>query len=63
VQIKNVGGTHFCDIFIKQKGLILHIESVIDNLLRGASSSAVVNANLMLGIDEYIGIPDIAYAP
>ena len=63
VQIKNVGGTHFCDIFVKQKGLILHIESVIDNLLRGASSSAVVNANLMLGIDEYIGIPDIAYAP
>ena len=44
-------------------GKNLFINSSIDNLLRGASSQAVVNANLMLGLDETLGIPNIAYVP
>ncbi|DAB27916.1 MAG TPA: N-acetyl-gamma-glutamyl-phosphate reductase [Sulfurimonas sp. UBA10385] len=63
VDMKNVAGTNFCDIFVKQKGDILFISSAIDNLLRGASSAAVVNANLMMGLDEDLGIPNIAYVP
>jgi N-acetyl-gamma-glutamyl-phosphate reductase len=63
VSMKNVAGTNFCDIFVKQKGSMLFISSAIDNLLRGASSQAVVNANLMMGLDESMGIPNIAYVP
>lgn len=63
VNIKNTSGTNFCDIFVEQNGNDLFINSSIDNLLKGASSAAVVNANLMCGLDESVGIPKIAYAP
>jgi len=63
VDMKNVAGTNFCDIFVKQKDNILFISSAIDNLMRGASSQAVVNANLMMGLDETLGISNIAYVP
>jgi len=63
VDVKSVAGTNFCDIFVKQKGTMLYISSAIDNLLRGASSQAVVNANLMMGLSESTGIPNIAYVP
>jgi N-acetyl-gamma-glutamyl-phosphate reductase len=63
VDMKNVSGTNFCDIYVKRKGNMLFISSAIDNLLRGASSQAVVNANLMMGLDENTGISNIAYVP
>ena len=63
VDMKNVAGTNFCDIFVKQKGNILFISSAIDNLTRGASSQAVANANIMMGLDEDMGINNIAYVP
>lgn len=61
--MKDVAGTNFCDIYVKRKGNILFISSAIDNLMRGASSQAVVNANIMMGLDETTGVPDIAYVP
>ena len=61
--MKNTAGTNFCDIFVEQNGNDLFINSSIDNLLKGASSAAVVNANLMCGLDEDSGIPKIAYVP
>lgn len=63
VNIKDTSGTNFCDIFVEQNGNALFINSSIDNLLRGASSQAVVNANLMCGFDANLGIPKIAYTP
>ncbi len=63
VEIKNVAGTHFCDIFAAKNGDMLFINSVIDNLLRGASSQAVANANLMFGFDEGLALPRVAYVP
>ncbi len=63
VDMKNTAGTNFCDIYVKQKGNVLFISSSIDNLLRGSSSQALVNANLMMGFCEREGIPDIAYVP
>jgi len=63
VDMKNVAGTNFCDIYVKCRGNLLFISSAIDNLMRGASSQAVVNANLMMGLDENDGIPNIAYVP
>jgi len=63
VDMKNTAGTNFCDIYVKQKGNVLFISSSIDNLLRGSSSQALANANLMMGLDENTGIPNIAYVP
>jgi len=61
VSIKNVAGTHFCDIFVKTAGDKIWINSAIDNLLRGASSQAVANANLMCGFAETTALPRIAH--
>ncbi len=63
VDIKSPSGTNFCDIFARCDGRKLYVNSAIDNILRGASSQAVVNANLMCGFDEGMGIPVIAYVP
>lgn len=63
VDVKAVAGTHFCDIFAKREGKKLFISSAIDNLLRGASSQAVANANILMGLDETIALPKIAYIP
>jgi N-acetyl-gamma-glutamyl-phosphate reductase len=63
VDIKSTAGTHFCDIFAAKNANALFVNSAIDNLLRGASSQAIVAANLMCGYDEGMGIPTIAYMP
>ncbi len=63
VDMKSTAGTNFCDIYVEQKGNLLFISSSIDNLLRGSSSQALVNANLMMGFEENTGIPNIAYVP
>lgn len=63
VDMKSVAGTNFCDIYVKRNGSTLFINAAIDNLLRGASSQAIVNANLMMGLDQDTGVPDIAYVP
>lgn len=63
VDMKNTAGTNFCDIYVKQKGNLLFISSSIDNLLRGSSSQALANANLMMGLNENTGMPNIAYVP
>ena len=63
VDMKSTAGTNFCDIFVKQIGSLIFISSAIDNLLRGASSQALVNANLMCGYDENLAIPSLAYVP
>lgn len=63
VDIKNTAGTNFCDIFVAQNGTALFINTSIDNLLRGASSQAVANANIMSGYKANTGINKISYIP
>ncbi|HRF56598.1 MAG TPA: N-acetyl-gamma-glutamyl-phosphate reductase [Campylobacterales bacterium] len=63
VQLKSVCGTNFCDLYAAKNKNALFVNSAIDNLLRGASSQAVVNANIMFGLSEDAGVPKIAYAP
>ena len=63
VDIKSTAGTHFCDVFAAKNGNALFISSAIDNLLRGASSQALVAANIAMGLDEGLGAPQIAYVP
>lgn len=53
---KNVMNTNFCDVAVKlAKGKVL-IFSAIDNLLKGASSQAIQNLNVMFGLDETTGL-------
>ncbi len=63
VQIKNVAGTNFCDIFAQTNNEILFVTSAIDNLIKGASGAAIENANLMFGLNEDEALPKVAYAP
>ncbi|NOQ30867.1 MAG: N-acetyl-gamma-glutamyl-phosphate reductase [Helicobacteraceae bacterium] len=63
VDMKSVAGTHFCDLYAQKKNNVLFITSAIDNLLRGASSAAIANANLMMGLEEETALPTIAYVP
>jgi N-acetyl-gamma-glutamyl-phosphate reductase len=56
-EIKHVAHTNFCDIGwrVHPSGRMILV-SVIDNLLKGASGQAVQNMNVMLGIDERVGL-------
>ena len=63
VDIKSCSGTNFCDIYAQKKGNKLYVNSAVDNILRGSSSQAVANANLMCGLDENLALPIIAYVP
>ena len=54
----HVAGSNFCDIGVQvdtrnQRAIVT---SAIDNLMKGASSQAIHNMNLMLGIDETTGL-------
>ncbi|SKA89511.1 N-acetyl-gamma-glutamyl-phosphate reductase [Paucidesulfovibrio gracilis DSM 16080] len=53
-----VRGTNFCDIgvVLDSRTNRLIILAAIDNLCRGASGQAVVNANLMLGLEPAAGL-------
>jgi N-acetyl-gamma-glutamyl-phosphate reductase len=56
-EIRHVAHTNFCDIGwrIDPSGRAILV-SVIDNLLKGASGQAVQNMNVMLGLDERMGL-------
>ena len=55
--------TNFCDIGIKDFGQDIVVIGVIDNLLKGSSSQAVQNMNIMLGLDETVALEGLALCP
>lgn len=56
-ETRNVRGTNRCQIaVVPQSAHRVVICSVIDNLVKGASGQAVQNMNLMLGLDETLGL-------
>lgn len=55
-RIKDVVKTNFCDIGIKDFGQNIVIIGVIDNLLKGASSQAMQNMNIMYKLPETTGL-------
>lgn len=55
-RIKDVVGTNFCDIGIKEDGDSIIVIGVIDNLVKGASGQAVQNMNIVLGFPESLGL-------
>ncbi len=63
--VLNVRGTNFCHIGLRideRTGRAI-IVSAIDNLCRGASGQAVQNMNIMLGLEEGLGVGAAALYP
>ena len=56
IDLKQVVNSNKALIHVEKHGSKLHIVSVIDNLLKGASGQAVQNMNLMFGLDEKCGL-------
>ena len=56
VDLKQVVNTNKAVVRVAKYGNKLHIVSTIDNLLKGASGQAVQNMNIMLGLDEKMGL-------
>ena len=56
IDLKQVVNTNKALVGVSKYGDKLHIVSVIDNLLKGASGQAVQNMNLMFGLDETAGL-------
>ena len=54
--LKRVVNTNRALLHTARYGDKLHVVSVIDNLLKGASGQAVQNMNLMFGLDEREGL-------
>ena len=55
-RIKDVVKTNFCDIGVQDFGGTIIVISAIDNLLKGASSQAVQNMNIMYKFPETTGL-------
>jgi N-acetyl-gamma-glutamyl-phosphate reductase len=64
-ETRSVRGANQCRIAIHQpqKGGVVVILSVIDNLVKGAAGQAVQNLNVMFGLDESAGLSGIAVLP
>ena len=56
VDLKQVVNTNKAIVQVAKHGSKLHIISVIDNLLKGASGQAVQNMNIMFGFEENLGL-------
>ena len=56
IDLKQVVNTNKALVGVSKYDDKLHIVSVIDNLLKGASGQAVQNMNLMFGLDETAGL-------
>lgn len=56
IDLKQVVNTNKCLIHLEKHGDKLLIISCIDNLLKGASGQAVHNMNLMLNLEETVGL-------
>lgn len=54
--LKQVVNTNKCLLYLQKYDETLHIISVTDNLVKGASGQATQNMNLMFGLDETAGL-------
>ncbi len=62
---RSVRGSNLCRISVtRQAGSdVVIVQSVIDNLVKGAAGQAIQNMNLMFGLDETAGLSGIALLP
>ena len=64
-ETRTVRGTNWCRLALHQQPGSRHVIviSVIDNLVKGAAGQALQNMNLMLGLQENLGLEAIATLP
>lgn len=64
-ETRAVRGANICRIAVHrpQDGDTVVVLSVIDNLVKGASGQAVQNMNIMFGLDESLGLQQLALLP
>jgi N-acetyl-gamma-glutamyl-phosphate reductase len=56
IHLKQVVNTNKCLVQIEKQGNKMAVHTAIDNLLKGASGQALQNMNLLLGLDEALGL-------
>ena len=56
IDLKQVVNTNKCLLHLEKHGKKLLIVSCIDNLLKGASGTAVHNLNLLFNLEETVGL-------
>jgi N-acetyl-gamma-glutamyl-phosphate reductase len=64
-ETRSVRGTNTCRIAVSEPlgdGVVV-VQSVIDNLVKGAAGQALQNMNLMFGCEEAAGLDDLALLP
>jgi N-acetyl-gamma-glutamyl-phosphate reductase len=64
-ETRSVRGSNLCRIAVSRQGTagVVVVQSVIDNLVKGAAGQAVQNMNLMFGLDESLGLEAIPLLP
>jgi len=56
IHLKQVVNTNKCLVQIEKQGNKMAVHTAIDNLLKGASGQALQNMNLILGLEETLGL-------
>ena len=56
INLKEVINTNNCHVKLQFHESIIHITTVLDNLLKGASGQAVQNLNIIYGYEESLGL-------
>ena len=56
INLKEVINTNNCHVKIQFHESLIHITTVLDNLLKGASGQAVQNLNIIYGYEESLGL-------
>ncbi len=61
----HVRGSNYCDIglALSPDGKLAVVMTAIDNLIKGASGQAVQNMNIMMGLDESMGLQTVPLFP
>ena len=64
-ETRSVRGSNMCRIAVHRprRGDTVVVLSVIDNLVKGAAGQAVQNMNILFGLEEGLGLQDIALLP
>lgn len=64
-ETRSVRGANVCRIAVHrpQGGDLVVVLSVIDNLVKGASGQAIQNMNILFGLDEHMGLSNVALLP
>jgi N-acetyl-gamma-glutamyl-phosphate reductase len=65
LETRSVRGTNLCRMSVvePQNAGVIVVQSIIDNLVKGAAGQAIQNMNLMFGLNEEMGLSALALSP